>query len=120
MSVRAEKPRKLMLLPIWPPSAAPMVTPGTLRRASEKEVAAWESSTAFGTTTAAWGISRNAVGTLAPTLDFSGWKSVEVSAWPESRTAGLGVVYGGGVGFGALRVCSVLARLSSSGGGVRG
>src|SRR6202158_6024230 len=88
MSVRAEKPRKLMLLPIWPPSAAPMVTPGTLRRASEKEVAAWESSTAFGTTTAAWGISRNAVGTLAPTLDFSGWKSVEVSAFPETRTAG--------------------------------
>src|ERR1700738_791993 len=88
MSVRAEKPRKLMLLPIWPPSAAPMVTPGTLGRASEKEVAAWEPSTAFGTTTAAWGISRNAVGTLAPTLDFSGWKSVEVSAWPVTRTAG--------------------------------
>src|SRR5437879_5884915 len=30
-----------MLLPIWPPSAAPMVTPGTLRTALVSEVAPW-------------------------------------------------------------------------------
>src|SRR5207248_972481 len=39
MSVRAEKPLRLKLLPIWPPSAAPMVTPGTLRMALLSEVA---------------------------------------------------------------------------------
>src|SRR6266851_9547634 len=39
MSVRAEKPLMLKLLPIWPPSAAPMVTPGTLRIALLSEVA---------------------------------------------------------------------------------
>src|SRR5882762_9175362 len=41
MSVRAEKPLRLMLLPIWPPSAAPMVTPGMLRTALVSEVAPW-------------------------------------------------------------------------------
>jgi hypothetical protein len=39
MSVRAEKPSMLKLLPIVPPSAAPMVTPGTLRIALCSEVA---------------------------------------------------------------------------------
>jgi hypothetical protein len=34
MSFCAVKPRRLTLLPIWPPSAAPIVTPGALRNAS--------------------------------------------------------------------------------------
>jgi hypothetical protein len=42
MSVRAEKPLRLMLLPIVPPSAEPMVTPGTLRTAWSSVVAACE------------------------------------------------------------------------------
>src|SRR5581483_1842562 len=41
MSVRAEKPLRLMLLPIWLPSAAPMVMPGRLRTAEVSEVAPW-------------------------------------------------------------------------------
>jgi hypothetical protein len=41
MSVRAEKPLMLMLLPIVPPSAAPIVMPGTLRMADWNEVAPW-------------------------------------------------------------------------------
>src|SRR5437762_14156200 len=41
MSVRAEKPLRLMLLPIWLPSAAPMVTPGTLRTALVSDLAPW-------------------------------------------------------------------------------
>ncbi len=88
MSVRAVKPRRLMLLPIWPPSAAPIVMPGTLRNASEKDVAACDCMTALGTTTTACGMSRNAAGTFAPTLDISGWKSPLESAWPVTRTAG--------------------------------
>src|ERR1700761_4628162 len=88
MSVRAEKPRRLMLLPIVPPSAAAMVMPGTLRSASENELTACDCSTDFGTTTAACGMSRSAVGTLAPTLDLSGWKSLVVSACPVTLTAG--------------------------------
>src|ERR1700761_5765038 len=91
MSVRAEKPRRLMLLPIWPPSAAPSVTPGTLRSASENELTACEFSTPCGTTTTACGMSRSAVGTFAPTLDVSGWKS-GASAWPVTLTAGRAVV----------------------------
>ena len=37
--MRAEKPLRLMLLPIVPPSAEPMVTPGTLRTAWSSVVA---------------------------------------------------------------------------------
>src|SRR5690349_4672994 len=88
MSVRAEKPRRLMLLPIWPPSAAPIVMPGTLRSASENEFAACDCSTALGMTVTACGISRSAVGTFAPTLDLSGWKSVALSVCPVTLTAG--------------------------------
>src|SRR5581483_3225227 len=69
MSVRAEKPRRLMLLPICPPSAAPSVMPGTLRSASDNEFAPCASSSARSTCTTVCGISRDSVGILAPTLE---------------------------------------------------
>src|ERR1700710_1417318 len=46
-SVRAEKPFRLMLLPIVPPSAAPMVRPGTLRSALASEVEPCDCITAW-------------------------------------------------------------------------
>src|SRR5262245_60736814 len=58
MSVRAEKPLRLMLLPIVPPSAAPMVRPGTLRTALANEVAACDCISALLTMTTDCGMSR--------------------------------------------------------------
>src|SRR5579883_326966 len=57
MSVRAEKPLRLMLLPIWLPSAAPMVMPGMLRTAEVSEVAPCDCISALFTITTDCGTS---------------------------------------------------------------
>src|SRR5580658_8063149 len=76
-----------MLLPIWPPSAPPIVIPGALRNAFSKDVTPCDSSRALLMTVTVWGISRSAVGTFAPTLEMSAWKSC-LSDCPVTVTAG--------------------------------
>src|SRR6187401_3376452 len=61
MSVRAEKPLRLMLLPIVPPSAAPIVRPGVLRMALWNEVAPCDCISALSMITIDWGMSRTSV-----------------------------------------------------------
>src|SRR3954468_7001855 len=58
MSVRAENPLRLMLLPIVPPSAAPRVRPGVLRMALWNEVAPCDCINALLMMTTDWGMSR--------------------------------------------------------------
>src|SRR4029079_18163571 len=58
MSVRAEKPLRLMLLPIVPPSAAPIVRPGVLRMALWNEVAPCDCISALSMMTIDCGMSR--------------------------------------------------------------
>ena len=55
--MRAEKPLRLMLLPMVPPSAAPIVTPGTLRSAFSIDVAPCDCISALLMTTTVCGTS---------------------------------------------------------------
>ena len=55
--MRAEKPLMLMLLPMLPPSAAPIVTPGTLRTAELSDVTPWDCISALLMTTTDCGTS---------------------------------------------------------------
>jgi hypothetical protein len=68
MSERAEKPRRLMLSPITPPSPAPSVMPGTLRSESLSDAAACESSILRSMTVTDCAMSRSGVSNLAPVV----------------------------------------------------
>ena len=111
MSVRAEKPSILMLVPMVPPSAAPTVTPGTLRTAASSVVAACEFIRALLMTTTVCGTS---ISLSAPSWNSDGlvvWKSslgrepVTVTGCMVAGAAALGsagwVPGGGGVWSGA-------------------
>ena len=93
MSVRAVKPFRLMLLPIWPPSAPPSVTPGTLRSASDSEFAPWLCSSALLSTVTDCGTSfRSADSLLSDVLflpkSLSAWPSTSTSCTPMGTRAG--------------------------------
>ncbi len=115
MSVRAEKPFRLMLLPIVPPSAEPMVTPGTLRSASVNCVAPCDCMRALSMTTTVCGTSirfpapSRLIDPLVTRKSSLGRDPVTVTgcivAGAALGSAGLFSV-GGGVGSGACAVWS--------------
>ena len=70
--MRALKPRRLKLLPIDPPSAAPIVIPGTLRKASARLVAPCACISVLLITVTDCGMSRSGVSTPPPMLDVAG------------------------------------------------
>src|SRR5216683_153228 len=110
MSVRAEKPLMLKLLPIVAPSAAPIVMPGTLRMALCKEVAPCDSISALLMTTTDCGTSMRSPAPRRLIEVLVVWKSslgrepvtvtVCIVAGAALGSAGLFSV-GGGVGSGA-------------------
>ncbi len=75
MSVRAEKPLRLMLVPIVPPSAEPMVTPGTLRSAFSIVVAPCDCISARLMTTTVCGTSISSVAPRRLSDPRVTWKS---------------------------------------------
>ena len=110
MSVRAEKPFRLMLVPMVPPSAEPMVTPGTLRSAFSIVVAPCDCISARLITTTVCGTSISSAAPMRLIEPRVTWKSslgrlpvtvtVCIVAGAAVGSAGLFSV-GGGVGSGA-------------------
>src|SRR5436190_243803 len=110
-SVRAEKPLRLMLVPIWLPSAAPIVMPGMLRTAEPSEVAPCDCMIALLITTTDCGMSRTSVAPSRLRLVGGGAKS-SLGREPVTVT---GVMVAAGAG--ALGSTGLVA-LAGSGGGV--